>query len=103
MRACDFFRFNLDLCSGTAPVDLRFEPPDFLADAGVPLASEAGAASDSAGAAFSSGFFASVDSDALGFSVDFSSVSFFSSVAVASSEANQATQVSVRASSTRSD
>lgn len=100
MRAWDFFRFNFDLCSGTVPVDLRFELPDFLADAGVPLASGAGAASDSAGAALSSGFFASVDSDALGFSVGFSSDSFFSSVAVASSKANQATQVSTRASST---
>lgn len=87
-RTCDFFRLSLDLCSGTLPVDLRLEPPDFLADAGVPLASGAAAASGSAAAAAapSSDFFASVDSaGALGCSAAASDGSFFSSEAVASS------------------
>lgn len=63
------------------PVDFRFAAPDFLADAGVPLASDAGAASGSAGAAaLSSDFFASADSaGALDSSTSAEAGSFFSS------------------------
>lgn len=80
------------------PVDFRFAAPDFLADAGVPLASDAGAASGSAGAAaLSSDFFASADSaGALDSSASAGAGSFFSSVAVSVAVKHGAGDISER-------